>query len=185
MELIHSNMRGLVEEGLGESGGRYFPFVISIFILIAILNLSGLCPYVFTPTAHLVLTFGIALSVMMGVTILGLYRFRLDYLSILVPGGIPLLIGPFLVIVETASYLIRAISLGVRLAANISAGHLLFAILASFAFDLWMNGLRLLGGVAVLILVLITFLEVMVAVIQAYVFSLLVTIYLGDTIALH
>ena len=153
--------------------------------MLAVLNLLGLCPYVFTPTVHIAMTLGIAVSVMVGVTVLGVRKFGLNYLSILVPGGIPLVISPFLIIVETASYLIRAISLGVRLAANISAGHLLFSILATFAFDLWMKGFTWLGWGAAVILVCITFLEIMVAVIQAYVFSLLVTIYLRDTISLH
>ena len=150
MELIHSNMRGLVEESLGQLGAKYFPFVLSIFTMLAVLNLLGLCPYVFTPTVHIAMTLGIAVSVMVGVTVLGVRKFGLNYLSILVPGGIPLVISPFLIIVETASYLIRAISLGVRLAANISAGHLLFSILATFAFNLWMKGFTWLGwGAAV------------------------------------
>lgn len=100
------------------------------------------------------------------------------------PGGVPLGLAPFLVIIETLSFMIRAISLGVRLAANISAGHLLFAILSGFAFTMLSNGL-ILSVFPIMILVFITLLEIMVAVIQAYVFCLLTTIYLGDTVALH
>ena len=100
------------------------------------------------------------------------------------PGGVPLGLAPFLVIIETLSFMIRAISLGVRLAANISAGHLLFAILSGFAFTMLSNGL-ILSVFPIMILVFITLLEIMAAVIQAYVFCLLTTIYLGDTVALH
>ena len=101
------------------------------------------------------------------------------------PGGAPLVLAPFLVLIETISYLSRAISLGVRLAANLSAGHLLFAILSGFTFDMLTNGLALLSVFPMLIMIFITLLEMAVAVIQAYVFCLLTTIYLGDTVALH
>ena len=122
MELIHSNIRSVVHENLGKSGQRYFPFVFCLFLFIVVLNILGLFPYVFTPTAHIVVTFGLSLSIMIGVTILGFLTFKIEYLSILVPGGVPLILAPFLVIIETLSYMLRAISLGVRLAANISAG---------------------------------------------------------------
>lgn len=185
IEIIHTTIRSLVHENLGKTGQRYFPFVLCVFLFIVILNVIGLFPYVFTPTAHIVVTFGLSLSIMISVTILGILTFKVEFFSILVPGGVPLLFVPFLVIIETLSYMIRAISLGVRLAANISAGHLLFAILSGFAFNLLLNGFYLLGLLPVVIMGFITLLELMVAVIQAYVFSLLTTIYLGDTIALH
>ena len=100
--------------------------------------------------------------------------------------GVPLVLAPFLVVIETVSYLSRAISLGVRLAANIFAGHLLFAILSGFAFNMLSSGMIILSFLPMLIMIFIALLEIMVvAVIQAYVFCLLTTIYLGDTIALH
>ena len=182
MELIHSNIRLLVHENLGKTGQKYFPLVLCIFLFIMAANIMGLFPYVFTPTAHIVVTFGMSLSIMIAVTLLGILTFKTRFFSILVPGGVPLILAPFLVIIETLSYMIRAISLGVRLFANISAGHLLFAILSGFAFNLLFNGFLILGGFPVLIMGFITLL---VAVIQAYVFSLLVVIYFGDTILLH
>ncbi len=185
MEFVYSNIRLLVHENLGNTGQKYFPLVLCIFLFIVVVNIIGLFPYVFTPTAHLVVTFGLSLSIMIAVTVLGLLAFKAGFFSILVPGGVPLVLAPFLVIIETLSYMIRAISLGVRLAANISAGHLLFAILSGFAFNLLFSGFFFLGVFPVLIMGFITLLEMMVAVIQAYVFSLLVVIYLGDTISLH
>ena len=134
----------------------------------------------FVPTAQIVITLGISLTIIMAVTLLGVLNFKLNFLSILMPGGVALMLAPFLVVIETVSYLIRAISLGVRLAANISAGHLLFAILSGFAFNMLSSGMIILP---MLIMIFITLLEIMVAVIQAYVFCLLTTIYLGDTIA--
>ena len=144
----------------------------------------GLFPYVFTPTVHIVVTLGLSFSIIIGVTLAGLWGFEWDFFSILMPGGAPLGLAPLLVLIETVRYMSRAISLGVRLAANLSAGHLLFAILAGFGFNLLMvNGF--VGFFPLLIMVFITLLEVAVAVIQAYVFCLLTTIYLADTIVLH
>ncbi len=183
MELIHSNMRSVVQDNLGQKGQKYFPFILCLFVFIAVLNILGLIPYVFTPTAHIVITFGMSLSIIVAVTVSGFQEKKLDFLSILMPGGVPLVLAPVLILIETMSYVIRAISLGVRLAANISAGHLLFAILSGFAFNMMINGLMVLSLFPVLIIVFISLLEVMVAVIQAYVFCLLTTIYLGDTIA--
>nr|CAD1874627.1 atp6 [Tethya wilhelma] len=185
MEIIHSNMRSVVHENLGKVGQKYFPFILCIFLFIAMLNILGLFPYIFTPTAHIIITFGLSLSIMIAVTVLGLVVFKLDFLSILMPGGVPLALAPFLVIIETLSYMIRAISLGVRLFANITAGHLLFVIISGFAFSMISSGPLVLSIFPVGILVFITLLEMMVAIIQAYVFSLLTTIYLRDTIELH
>ena len=185
LELIYVNIRSVVHDNLGKSGQKYFPFILCIFIFIALLNILGLFPYVFTPTAHIVMTFGLSLSIIIAVTLLGFITFKSKFLSILMPGGVPLMLAPFLVIIETISYTIRAISLGVRLAANITAGHLLFAILSGFAFNMLSNGLIILSLFPIIIMIFITLLEMMVALIQAYVFMLLTTIYLGDTIALH
>ncbi len=185
MELIYVNIRLVVHDNLGKTGQKYFPFILCIFLFIATLNILGLFPFVFTPTAHIIITFGLSLSILIAVTLLGFITFKFNFLSIFMPGGVPIILAPFLVIIETLSYMIRAISLGVRLAANISAGHLLFAILSGFAFNMLINGLIFLSFFPMLIMIFITLLEIMVAVIQAYVFMLLTTIYFGDTIALH
>ena len=185
MELIYSVMSSVVQDSLGRRGQKYFPFVLCLFLFIVMLNILGLFPYVFTPTAHIVITFGLSLSIIIAVVLLGLINFKWKFLSMLMPGGVPLGLAPFLVIIETLSFMVRAISLGVRLAANISAGHLLFGIISGFAFIMLSSGLVVLSFFPIMILVFITLLEIMVAVIQAYVFCLLTTIYLGDTVALH
>nr|AAD02026.2 ATP synthase F0 subunit 6 [Tetilla sp. (in: sponges)] len=185
IESAYINIHSVVQENLGKAGQKFFPFVLCLFIFIAMLNVLGLFPYVFVPTAQIVITLGLSVSIIIAVTLLGVLTFKLKFFSILMPGGVPLVLAPFLVVIETASYLIKAISLGVRLAANISAGHLLFAILSGFAFNMLSSGMIISSLVPMLIMVFITLLEIMVAVIQAYVFCLLTTIYLGDTIALH
>jgi F-type H+-transporting ATPase subunit a len=124
-------------------------------------------------------------SLVGGVVVLGLMCFQDRFLVILVPSGIPIILGPLLIVIETMSHLIRALSLGIRLGANISAGHLLISILGSFVFDLLFKSGN--GWVCFLMVIMcfICLMEIMVACIQAYVFSLLTTIYLGDTISIH
>ena len=185
VEFIYINIYSVVQDNLGKLGLKFFPFVLCLFIFIAMLNILGLFPYVFVPTAQIVITLGLSVSIIIAVTLLGVFTFKLNFFSILMPGGVPLVLAPFLVVIETVSYLIKAISLGVRLAANISAGHLLFGIISGFAFTMLSKGMIISSLVPMLIMVFITLLEIMVAIIQAYVFCLLTTIYLGDTLALH
>nr|WHI93304.1 ATP synthase F0 subunit 6 [Aphanipathes pedata] len=184
VESIYDHLHGVVKDNLGSEGLKYFPFIISLFLFIVFLNVLGLFPYVFTPTVHIVVTLGLSFSIVIGVTLAGVWKFKWNFLSILMPDGAPLGLAPLLVLIETVSYISRAISLGVRLAANLSAGHLLFAILAGFSFSMLTAG-GLISLFPLLIMVFITLLEMAVAVIQAYVFCLLTTIYLADTIVLH
>nr|AST14053.1 ATP synthase subunit 6 [Leptogorgia cf. palma AP-2017] len=184
-EIVYTHFLVLVKDSTANKGTQYFTLIITLFTFIAGLNLLGLFPYVFTPTAHIVVTFGLSLSILIAVTILGITQYRWDYASMMMPSGAPLLLAPLLVIIETVSYLSRAISLGVRLAANLSAGHLLFAILASFGFAMISNGMLVLSLAPILVMVFITLLEIAVALIQAYVFCLLTTIYINDTLNLH
>ena len=185
IEIVYDHWIVLVKDSLGVKGSKYFPFVFSLFLLIAWLNVLGLFPYVFTVGTHIIVTFGLSLSILIVVTILGIKNFKADFFSMLMPQGAPMGLAPLLVLIETASYLSRAISLGVRLAANLSAGHLLFAILASFAYQMLVGDLVLLSIFPIAIMVFITILEIAVAMIQAYVFCLLTKLYLGDTINLH
>jgi len=101
-------------------------------MFIAIINLMGLVPYTFTPTAHIAITFGMSLSIFLGVTILGFVNYRSDFFAMFMPAGSPIGLAPFLIAIEFISHVAKAISLGVRLAANLTAGHLLFAILSGF-----------------------------------------------------
>nr|YP_010323199.1 ATP synthase F0 subunit 6 [Siphonogorgia godeffroyi]UKP88278.1 ATP synthase F0 subunit 6 [Siphonogorgia godeffroyi] len=184
-EILYTHFLGLVKDSTANKGTQYFTLIITLFTFIAGLNLLGLFPYVFTPTAHIVITFGLSLSILIAVTILGITQYRWNFASMMMPSGAPLSLAPLLVIIETISYLSRAISLGVRLAANLSAGHLLFAILASFGFAMISNGMLVLSLAPILVMVFITLLEIAVALIQAYVFCLLTTIYINDTLNLH
>nr|UKP87787.1 ATP synthase F0 subunit 6 [Keroeides sp. ANT112] len=184
-EIVYTHFLGVVKDSTANKGTQYFTLIITLFTFIAGLNLLGLFPYVFTPTAHIVVTFGLSLSILIAVTILGITQYRWNFASMMMPSGAPLLLAPLLVATETLSYLSRALSLGVRLAANLSAGHLLFAILASFGFVMISNGMLVLSLAPILVMVFITLLEIAVALIQAYVFCLLTTIYINDSLNLH
>lgn len=180
IELVHSAIGRMVHDNAGPMAKGHYPFILGLFSYLLIVNVLGLFPYVFTPTAHVALTFGASLSVLISVTVIGFKRNGIDYLSILMPNGAPMMLAPMLILIETASYLSRAISLGVRLAANLSAGHLLFAILAGFGYSMMHSGLAVLSAAPVAVMACITALECAVAVIQAYVFCLLTAIYLGE-----
>ena len=158
IELIYEHFHGVVKDNLGSEGLRYFPLIVSLFFIV-FLNVLGLFPYVFTPTVHIVVTLGLSFSIIIGVTLAGFWRFKGDFFSVFMPSGAPLGLAPLLVLIETVSFISRAISLGVRLAANLSAGHLLFAILAGFGFNMLVASGPV-GVFPLLIMVFITLLEV-------------------------
>lgn len=147
----------------------------------------GLVPYTFTPTAHIVIGMGLSVSILIGVTLLGIENYGINYLAMMMPGGSPIALAPLLVMIELVSQLAKGVSLGVRLAANIMAGHLLFAILAGFAFNMLIAGgiVTVVSIFPILLVVFITVLECAVALIQAYVFSILTTIYINDAVHIH
>jgi len=187
IEILYENIVGVVKDNIGSAGFKYFPFLFSLFLLILVLNIVGIVPYTFTPTAHIIVAFGLSLSIWFACIILSLQNFRLNFFAMFMPVGAPMFLAPFLVLIELVSFAAKAITLGVRLGANLTAGHLIFAIVAGSTWKiLTAGGLLTLASVFPLfILVFITVLEIAVALIQAYVFCLLTTSYLNDTIHLH
>lgn len=171
----------------GKSAYKYFPFVYSLFLFIVMSNLIGMIPYSFTITSHIVVTFGFSFTIFIGVTLLGLSIHGLHFFSFFVPAGAPKFLIPFLVVIEIVSYLSRAFSLGIRLFANMMSGHSLLKILAGFSFSMiQIGGIYYIVQLAPLVIVfLVTGLELGVALLQAYVFSVLTCMYLNDAINLH
>jgi len=149
------------------------------------INLLGFFTYTFPPTTHVILTFGMAFGVWISVMIFGFYRFKSSFFSMFMPTGAPLGLSPLLVIIEIASNISRPIALGMRLAANLTAGHILLAILADFSCKLLFYSYGLMTLFPMLIIMFMTILEIGVLVIQAYVFCLLSMIYLKDSLILH
>lgn len=187
MELIYEFLINLVQEQIGEKGKAFFPFIFALFTFLFSCNLIGMIPYSFTVTSHVVVTFGLSVSVFIGVTIVGFYNHGIHFFSFLLPPGAPLMLAPLLVVLELVSYSFRAISLGVRLFANMMAGHTLVKILAGFSWTMMSAGgvLYLASFIPFTVVFALTGLEIGVAILQAYVFTILTCIYLNDAIHLH
>jgi len=187
VEMIYEFVANLVEEQIGQSGKKYFPFIFTLFTFLLFSNLIGMIPYSFTTTSHLIVTFTLSVSVFLGVTLIGFQIHGIHFFSFLLPPGAPLALAPFLVVIELVSYSFRAISLGVRLFANMMAGHTLVKILSGFAWTMLSVGgiMYLVSLIPFLVVFALIFLEVGVACLQAYVFTILTCIYLNDAIHLH
>lgn len=185
--MLYSFGNSLVKEQVGEKGREYFPFIFTVFLWIMANNLIGMVPYSFTTTSHFLVTFTLSFSIFIGITIIGFQKHGLHFFSFLFPPGAPLALAPLLVVLELVSYCFRAISLGVRLFANMMAGHTLVKILAGFGWSMTKSSfsLALLGIIPYLIVFALMGLEIGVAFLQAYVFTILCTIYLNDAIHLH
>nr|YP_009137044.1 ATP synthase subunit 6 [Geranium maderense]AKE32262.1 ATP synthase subunit 6 [Geranium maderense] len=192
VELLYDFVLNLVNEQIGGLSGKvkqtFFPCIFVTFTFLLFCNLQGMIPYSFTVTSHFLITLGLSFSIFIGITIVGFQRNGLHFLSFLLPAGVPLPLAPFLVLLELISYCFRALSLGIRLFANMMAGHSLVKILSGFAWTmLCMNELLyFIGDLGPLFIVLaLTGLELGVAILQAYVFTILICIYLNDAINLH
>ena len=179
-ELVASTLRNTA----GEEGMKFFPFVFSLFMFILVSNVVGLIPYAFTVTSHIVITAALALTVFFTVIIYGLLKNGLHFFNLFLPRGIPIWMAPMIIVIELLSFLARPISHSVRLFANILAGHITLKLVAGFIVMMGSAGLLgWFGAIAPLALTIaLTALELLVAVLQAYVFTILTCIYLNDAI---
>lgn len=185
LESIFASINSMVKEQLGKE--IYFPFIYSIFFFILIANLFGNVPYSFTITTSIMVSLGLSFTILTAVTILGLFIHKLHFFSYFIPSGTPLGLVPLLVLIEMISYLARALSLGIRLFANVVAGHALMKILATLLYQMFS------AGIIIFVVTLIPFvlflaimgLELAVSCIQAYVFTILTCSYIKDAIELH
>lgn len=187
VEMIYEFIYNLVEEQIGQKGLKYFPIIFTIFLFILGCNMVGMIPYSFTVTSHIIVTFGLALSIFIGINIIGLSRHGLHFFSFFLPQGSPLALAPFLVLIELISYVFRVVSLAVRLFANMMSGHSLLKILGGFAWTMLCMGgvMAIVSFVPLAIIFALIGLELAIAFLQAYVFTLLICIYLNDAINLH
>lgn len=185
LEIMIDHWITVVRENLGEDADYYVLPLASLFAFLLGINLMGFFLFTFPCTTHISLTFGAALSIWLGVLIFGFRNYKMDFFSSFMPSGAPLGMSPLLVGIELASNVSRPVALGMRLAANLTAGHILLAILADFSCKLLFLGGSLSALFPVLIIIFMTVLEMGVLVIQAYVFTLLSMIYLRDSLHLH
>jgi F-type H+-transporting ATPase subunit a len=184
VELSYEFIGNMVGSTVGKEGRRYFPFIFTLFMFILFGNALGMIPGSFTYTSHIVVTFSMAIFVVTAVTIIGIVRHGWHFFSFFTPSGCPIYVMPLLVPIEVLSYLIRPISLSVRLFVNMMAGHIMLKTFAGFIVAL--GGYYLVPAVAPLALTVgLSGLELAIAFLQAYVFTVLTCIYLQDCIHLH
>lgn len=187
IELTYKAVQDIVVSMLpGKSNEKYIPLIINIFLFILLNNLIGLIPYSFTTTSHMAITLTLSLSIIIGVTFIGFKKHSIGFFKLFIPSGlnkgfIKILI-PLIFLIELISYLTRIISLSVRLTANMMSGHTLLKIIANFGL-LYSSGIFVL--IPLLILIPVVILELGVAIIQAYVFTMLTASYIKDAELLH
>jgi len=181
VEVSYEFIANMLRENVGSKGRPYFPFIFTLFMFVLFANMLGMLPYSFTVTSHIAITFALAMVVFIGVTMIGFAKHGMHFLSLFVPSGVPGWLMPLVVTIEVISYFIRPISLSVRLFANMMAGHTMLKVFAGFVVSLGV----LLGWLPLAFVVALTGLELLVAFLQAYVFTILTCIYLNDALNLH
>jgi F-type H+-transporting ATPase subunit a len=179
-EVLYEFVANLIRDNVGVEGRKYFPFIFSLFMFLTLGNLLGQIPYAFTYTSHIIVPFGLSIIVFIGATVIGFARHGTRYFRMFLPHGAPLLTAVILVPIELLSYCSRPFSLAIRLFANMTVGHIILKVMAGFVVALGLFGIvpmAFLGGVTVL--------EIGIALLQAYVFTILSCIYLHDAIHMH
>jgi F-type H+-transporting ATPase subunit a len=183
-EICYEFVANTIRSTAGAEGMKFFPLVFSIFMLLSVSNLVGIIPYAFTISSHIIVTVALALLVFCTVLVYGFYKNGLRFFRLFVPQGIPIAILPLVVMIEIISFLSRPVSHSVRLFANMLAGHITLKVFASFVTMLgafgavgWAGAVLPLG-----LTVALTALELLVAFLQAYVFTILTCIYINDAI---
>ncbi|MDE1148350.1 MAG: F0F1 ATP synthase subunit A [Azospirillaceae bacterium] len=187
-ELLYQFVSGMVRDNAGEEARRYFPLVFSVFAFVLFGNMIGMIPGFFTFTSHIIVTFALAAIVFIFVTLLALFRHGFHFFSFFFPSGAPIILAPILIPIEIISYLMRPVSLSIRLFANMMAGHTMLKVFAGFTVTM-IAALGTIGWLAgilpIVINVALIGFEIMVAFLQAYVFTILTCLYIRDAIELH
>lgn len=185
--LVGTFVSDMSQDTIGTEGRKYVNIILGLFLFVLLLNVLGMIPYSYAITSQIVVTLWISWGVWLGSLIIGFRNYGINFMSMFMPAGAPIAISPFLILIELISYLARGVSLGVRLAANITSGHILLTIIATFIFQMInIGGIFIpLALVTFALLFILTILEMAIGAIQAYVLGLLVTIYLNDSVHLH
>ena len=180
-EIAYEIVAKTVKDNVGDEGRKYFPLVFSLFMFVLFCNLFGMLPYSFTVTSHIAVTFALASVIFVGLTIIAIFKHGVKFFGFFLPSGTPWWMAPLMIFIEAFSYLARPISLSIRLAANMMAGHTMLKVIAGFV-----TAMGAIYGLAPLaLLVVLTGFEIFVAVLQAYIFTVLTCVYLNDAIHLH
>jgi len=181
IEMSYTFIAKMINETAGSGAKSFFPFIFTLFVFVLFCNMIGMLPYSFTVTSHIVVTFMLAATVFIGVTIIGFIKHGIKYLELFVPKNVPIILLPLIIVIEIISYLSRPVSLSVRLFANMMAGHTMLKVFGGFIISLGLLG----GWLPLSFSVALIGLEILVAFLQAYVFAILTCIYLNDALNLH
>lgn len=179
-EMFYGFVSNILDETMGTKGRKYFPFIFTIFMFIFMGNVIGMIPYTYTFTSQIIVTFGLAMIAFGMATLIGFIHHGFRYFTLFVPKGAPVYMLPLIIPIEILSYLSRPVSLSVRLFANMMAGHTMLKVFAGFTV-----ALGIFGVAPLFVNTLLTAFEILVAVLQAYVFTILTCIYFQDSIHLH
>ena len=178
-ELAYGFVHKMVEDVAGKDGLKYFPYIMTLFMFIVMANFLGLLPMSFTTTSHFAVTVVLALAVFLTVTILGFVKNGASFLGLFWVSSAPLALRPILAIIELISYFVRPVSHSIRLAGNVMAGHAVIKVFAGFA------AIAVISPLSVVAITAMYGLEILVAFIQAYVFTILTCVYLKDALHPH
>ncbi len=181
-ESLYSFVIDMVKSSIGNEGNKFFPLIFSLFLFILICNLLGMTPYSFTPTSQVAVTLSLAVLSFVAVTIFAIWRNGIGgFFHMFLPSGVPIVMAPFIFFIEFFSFLIRPITLSVRLFANMVAGHVLLKVVAGFIITLGV----IFGTLPFVFSIIMIGFETFVAVLQAYIFVILVCAYLGEATRAH
>ncbi|MGB0504603.1 MAG: F0F1 ATP synthase subunit A [Pikeienuella sp.] len=184
-EVLYSFIRDMCVDVMGKEGLKFFPYIFTVFMFILFSNLLGMIPFSFTTTSHVAVTGVMALTVFFTVIILGLAKHGLKFLGMFWVDSAPMALRPALALIEIISFFVRPLSHSIRLAGNMMAGHAVLKVFAGLAAMIIAGGLGPLVVLPVGMMVGLTALELLVAVVQAYIFAILTCIYLNDALHLH
>ncbi len=179
-EIAYDFIAKMLKESAGSDGKKFFPFIFSLFMFVLFGNFLGMLPYSFTFTSHIIVTFALAMMVFITVTMVGLVRHGWKFFSLFYPEGVSLAVAPLVIPIEIIAYLIRPITLSIRLFANMMAGHIILKLFGGFTVAMGIYGFA-----PFFFVVALTGFEFLIAALQAYVFTVLTCIYLNDALHLH
>ncbi len=181
-ESLYNFINSMIQGSIGEEGRKFVPLIFSLFFFILLSNVLGMTPYSFTSTSQIIVTLSLAMIAFLTITIFAIYRNGLlGFLHMFLPSGVPVWMAPMIFVIEFFSFLIRPITLSVRLFANMVSGHVLLKVVAGFILSLGL----VVGIFPFLFSVIMTAFELFVACLQAYIFAILVCAYLGETMKAH
>lgn len=181
-ESLYAFSYNLIYGQLGKKGQKFIPFFQCVFFFLLFANLVGLLPYSCALSSHFNVILSLSFTIFLGIQYIGFSEFKIGFFKLFLPSGTPLPLVPFIILIEFISYVFRVVSLSIRIIANILSGHILLKILSTFTYNIYLFGgyYFFISIIPLAIVIALTVLETFVAILQAYVYTILSCIYLKD-----